>query len=38
MEKKETDSGLMKRGLLLLGLMAVLAGVVLYVILRHPGP
>ena len=36
MEKKDTDSGLMLRGLLLLGLMAVLAGIVLYVVLRRP--
>src|SRR5437764_13787265 len=36
MQTKNADSGLMRRGLLLLGLMAVLAGVVLYIVLRRP--
>jgi hypothetical protein len=31
------DSGLVKRGLLVLGLIAVLAGVVLFVMFRRPG-
>src|ERR1700736_1810414 len=36
MPMKSDDSGLMRRGLLLLGLMTVLAVVVLYVALRRP--
>jgi hypothetical protein len=36
MDKKDADAGLMQRGLLLLGLMALLAGVVLTVVLRRP--
>jgi hypothetical protein len=36
MPTRESDSGLMQRGLILLGLIAVLAGVVLYVVLRRP--